>query len=210
MKVINLGLPKSGTTTLAKALSRAGMQVADHRVKTKEASADSGDRVFVAQLIYQGLYGCGDPLAELKEFDALSEISFVHNKASIWPQCDFALLFILQELYPDLKFIATRRPTEAHVHSIMAWNNLGTQRLPRASVPGMPVGFGTDPEDLMLWVDGHYAALAHWFRGSQRFLELDISRDDAASELGSFLDLDLPWWGAANVNHATRSKSDAP
>ena len=36
VEIINLGLPKSGTTTLKHALTQAGFSVADHRIKSRE------------------------------------------------------------------------------------------------------------------------------------------------------------------------------
>ncbi len=51
LEVINLGLPKSGTTTLRRALSEAGYHVADHRIKALENSDDPSDRAQWFQVI---------------------------------------------------------------------------------------------------------------------------------------------------------------
>jgi len=65
LKVVNLGLPKTGTTTLARALRRAGYRVADRKVKDLEAKPDKPAVTFVADLMYQGYYETGDPGALL-------------------------------------------------------------------------------------------------------------------------------------------------
>ena len=41
LRVVNLGLPKTGTTTLARALKMAGFKVADHRVRPKQTTVKS-------------------------------------------------------------------------------------------------------------------------------------------------------------------------
>ncbi|NIZ14209.1 sulfotransferase [Phaeobacter sp. HF9A] len=198
VQVINLGLPKSGTTTLHHALKAAGYRVADHRIKT--ADAEDKERCFVGTLMYDGLYRHGDPLALLRDYDALAEVSFIHGGQSIWPQGDHAMLLALRRLHPKLRFVATRRDTEELADSIMRWNNLGTGRLPRAQVPGMPKGYGHGIDEQMIWIDGHYEALAHWFRDDPLYLELDVAAPDAQQRLADFLGRPMPWWGRANVN----------
>ena len=126
VEIINLGLPKSGTTTLKHALTQAGFSVADHRMKSREDPNDPADRVFVGDLMYQGLFKYGDPLALLNDHDALTEISFIYGGNSVWPQCDHALLLALRKLHPKLCFIATRRDTEHMARSIMRANSMVT------------------------------------------------------------------------------------
>lgn len=200
LKVINLGLPKSGTTTLGKALAQAGYTVADHRLRDREEDKPGKRRIFVGSLLYKGLYERGDPMAFLDGYDALSEISFIHGKFSVWPQFDFAMLKVLKNLNPDLKFIATRRDAESHSRSIMAWNNLGKARLPASTVPGLPIGYGKTAEQQTIWIDGHYEALKQWFREDPDYLEINVADPDAQERISTFLGRDLPWWGKANVN----------
>jgi hypothetical protein len=45
LAVVNLGLPKSGTTTLAKALRLAGFTFADHRLRGRNTPDPARDRV---------------------------------------------------------------------------------------------------------------------------------------------------------------------
>ena len=200
LDVINLGLPKSGTTTLNEALTRAGYAVADHRLKPDADQGQPGERPFVGALMYEGLYKYGDPAALLKDYQALTEVSFIHGGQSVWPQCDHAMLLVLRKLYPRLAFVATRRDTEAMAQSIMRWNNLGKLRIPLSNVPGLPVGYGHEIDEQMIWIDGHYEALAHWFRNDPLYLELDVAAPDARLQLERFLGRPLPWWGQANAN----------
>ncbi len=205
LDVVNLGLPKSGTTTLARALAEAGYTVADHRLRDKEEDKPGKRRIFVANLLYRGLYEHDDPMALLPGYDAISEMSFIHGKFSVWPQCDFILLRALKERFPALKFIATRRDARSHSKSIMAWNNLGTTRLPNNSVPGLPIGYGKSEDQQMRWIDGHYDALQHWFRNDPDYLEIDVSDRDAQAKVSTFLGRELPWWGKANANRKAKA-----
>ena len=88
LRVINLGLPKSGTTTLGEALKRAGMRVADWKIRRGQSETQRG---FVGKLMYDGYYGSGDPLQHLHEFNAFTEIEIVREGKNLWPQTDWAL-----------------------------------------------------------------------------------------------------------------------
>ena len=88
IKVINLGLPKSGTTTLGEALARAGLKVADWRIRKGQSSNDELARRFVGKLMYEGYFEDGDPLARMPGFDAFTEIDIVRNGLNLWPQTD--------------------------------------------------------------------------------------------------------------------------
>jgi hypothetical protein len=205
LSVVNLGLPKSGTTTLAQALARAGLKVADHRLKEREEDRPGKRRVFVANLLYRGYFQSGDPMELMPEFDAISEMSFIHGRFSVWPQCDFALLGAMRDHHPGMKFIATRRDAAALSASMMNWNNLGKTRLPASHIPGLPPGFGATEGEQMRWIEGHYRSLRHWFRDDPDFLELDVAAPDAQARVAALLGRDLPWWGQANVNRKART-----
>jgi hypothetical protein len=203
--VVNLGLPKSGTTTLAQALTRAGLKVADHRLKEREEDKPGKRRVFVANQLYRGYFQSGDPMELMPDYDAISEMSFIHGRFSVWPQCDFALLAALRDHHPGVKFIATRRDSAAISASMMNWNNLGKTRLPASHIPGLPPGFGATTGEQIRWIDGHYRALRHWFRGDGDFLELDVAAPEAQAQVAALLGRDLPWWGQANVNRKAKA-----
>lgn len=201
MRVINLGLPKSGTTSFAEALARAGLNVADHRIRKGQTTHAGMVRNFVGQVLYRGFYNSGDPLEELQEFDAVAEASFLHGGRQAWPQMDHALLTAIRARHPHVKFTATRRAADKLAGSMMRWTNMAA-RLEANALPGLPVGFGGSEAHLARWIDGHYAHLARLFEGDPAYLELDVAAPDAQQRLEQFLGLDLPWWGRANENTA--------
>lgn len=198
LHVVNLGLPKTGTTTLARALRRGGLKTADHRIRPRQTEDTSLHNAFVADLLYKGYFETGDPAHYLSDFAALSEISLLREGRSVWPQMDLALLRALRAHHPGLRFVASSRDAFALSQSMLAWSDLGTARLPQASVPGLPTGYGETTKERMQWIEGHYATLREVFKGDAHFLEYDVADETARQQLSEFLGLKLPWWGVTN------------
>lgn len=209
LRVINLGLPKSGTTTLARALRRAGLSVADHRVQPNQTAREDLHNVFVADLLYRGYFHANDPLAELDEFDGLSEISALRERNSVWPQTDFGMIEAIRQAHPGVRFVATRRDVRDLSESMLGWTNL-VARLERAVVPGLPQGYGETSSERIQWISAHYAHVNRLFSGANDFLDLDVAAPDARDQLARFLGRDMPWWGQANRNHNRRRPVDTP
>ncbi|MCI2398851.1 sulfotransferase [Aliiroseovarius subalbicans] len=193
-KVINLGFPKSGTTTLAQALTQAGFRVADWKLR------GAGQKGFVGGLMYRGYFETGDPLTYLGDYDAFSEIDVVRDKRNFWPQCDFALIQAIRDTHPGALFLLSSRDAEAQADSMMRWSDMGTRRLPMTNIPGLPKGFGKTRADLTRWITGHVAFCQKVFEGAEDFLAYDINDPEAPGKIGAFLGRDLPWWGVANAN----------
>lgn len=200
LRVVNLGLPKTGTTTLARALRRSGMHVADHRIRAKQTDDTDLHGAYVADLLYRGYYETGDPGAHLGGFDAISEMSLLREGRSLWPQMDFALIDALRHHHPEVKFLASSRDPFALSQSMLAWSDLGTARLPSASIPGLPEGYGETSSERMRWIEGHYAHLRAVFGDDEDYLEYDVADPAARDLIGSFIGVPLRWWGKTNVN----------
>lgn len=200
LQVVNLGLPKTGTTTLARAMRRSGLKTLDHRVRPKQATEDAPAGSYVADLLYRGLFDTGDPGHLLRGFDAVSEVSVLGGDRSLWPQMDYSIIRAIEAHHPDVKFVATWRDPFDVSQSMLAWSNLGTTRLPQANIPGLPAGFGETTAERVRWIAGHYAHLDLLFKGKENYLRLDVARDDAVDLLAGFLDRPMPWWGRSNRN----------
>ena len=202
---VNLGLPKSGTTTLAKALRMAGLRVADHRIRGRNSDDPALKGLYVAEVLYRGYFETGDPGALIPDVTAISEMSMLRAQKSQWPQTDLALIRAIRAHHPGVKFLASRRESFAMSQSMLAWSNLGTDRLPTGAVPGLPAGFGETSKERERWIDGHYGNLREWFAGDPDFLEFDIADPEAPNRISAFLGVDLPWWGTANANPLRRT-----
>jgi hypothetical protein len=200
LKIVNLGLPKTGTTTLAKALRRTGYRVADHKIKPKQTDNETLHDQYVADLLYRGYYETGNPCALLTGFDAITEMSMLGDDKSVWPQMDFGLINAIREHNPGVKFLASNRDSWDVSQSMLAWNNLGTTRLPDNAIPGLPEGYGETSKERVQWIDGHYAHLRALFGGDDDFLEYDVTDVAVKDLLSGFLGRPITWWGRANAN----------
>lgn len=200
LRVVNLGLPKTGTTTLARALRRAGCHTADHKIRAKQTENTELHGAYVADLLYRGYYQTGDPGAYLTDFDAISEMSVLREGRSVWPQMDFGLIMAIRAHHPGVKFLASNRDTFTISQSMLAWSDLGSARLPAASVPGLPEGYGETSGERMQWIDAHYAHLRQIFGDDDDFLEYDVADPAARDLISGFLEFPVNWWGKTNVN----------
>lgn len=207
LRVVNLGLPKTGTTTLARALKIAGFKVADHRVRSKQTDSTELHNAFVADLLYRGYFETGDPGAYFAEFDALTELSLLRHGKSLWPQMDFALIDAIRKHHPNVRFLASRRDSWDVSQSMLAWSDLGTDRLPASDIPGLPEGFGETSKERMQWIDGHYAHLSAIFDGDPAYLEFNVGDPEAQQSVADHIGVPLPWWGRANANPANEVAS---
>ena len=200
LQVVNLGLPKSGTTTLAKALRLAGYVVADHRLRGRNTDDPAQKGSLVADLLYRGYFETGDPAAHLPGITALSEMSVLRGAKSLWPQMDFALLLAIRKYHPEVRFLASRRDAFELSQSMLAWSDLGLSRLPDSAIPGLPKGYGDTTKQRVQWAEGHYEALTQFFENDPNFLEFTIADPDARVKISAFLGRELPWWGHLNAN----------
>ena len=200
LRVVNLGLPKTGTTTLARALRRAGCRVADHKIRAKQTDNTELHGAYVADLLYRGYFETGDPGAYIGEFDAISEMSVLREGRSVWPQMDFGLIMAIRAHHPGVKFLASCRDAFKISQSMLAWSDLGTMRLPAASIPGLPQGYGETSGERMQWIKAHYGFLRSIFHNDADFLEYDVADPAARDLISGFLEFPVNWWGKSNVN----------
>ncbi|MGJ8616318.1 MAG: sulfotransferase [Sulfitobacter sp.] len=199
LRIINLGLPKTGTTTLTDALRHAGLTVADWKIRRGQSKRTDIIGEHVGKIIYADYFDSGDPLARLDEFDMINEMSAVRHDRSLWPQTDWGLLSAIQDHHPNIKFLMTYRDPAKTANSMMRWNNLGKRRLPMADIPGLPRGFGAKEAELSRWLEGHFKFCRQVFQGCDNFLEYDIEDAEAQGKISDYLGIDLPWWGQSNV-----------
>ncbi|MCX7566199.1 sulfotransferase family protein [Sulfitobacter sp. F26169L] len=200
LKVVNLGLPKTGTTSLARALKLAGYRVADHRIRARQTQTPALKDAFVADLLYQGYFHSGDPAQLFEDFTALTELSCLRKGKSLWPQMDFALIDAIRKHHPDVRFLASRRDSWNVSQSMLAWSDLGTDRLPSSDIPGLPEGYGETSRERIQWIDGHYAHLDAIFGNDPAFLEYNVTDAGSHAAVAAHLGCLLPWWGHANAN----------
>lgn len=206
-RIINLGLPKSGTTTLAKALRSADYSVADWQVELDDPKPGEPARRFVGRLMYDGYFETGNPLDRLSKWDAFTEISVASRSKNLWPQTDYGLLKSIADRFSGARFLLSWRDPKSQYDSMMRWTNLGSIRLPRFQVPGMPAGYGKTEDEICRWINGHGDFCRKVFANDPRFLEFGIHDPLAPEKISNFLGRDIKWWGKSNTNDASVAAS---
>lgn len=59
-RIVNLGLPKTGTTTLTDALRHAGLKVADWRIRKGQSNSPEITGAHLGRIIYADYFASGD------------------------------------------------------------------------------------------------------------------------------------------------------
>ena len=206
LRVVNLGLPKTGTTTLAHALRLTGLKVADYRIRRRQTDDTALHGAYVARRLYDGYFNSGDPLDGLEAFDAFSEISSLREGHSLWPQMDWGLISAIRAHHPGTRFLASRRDPRDLSDSMLRWSDLGTERLPRHDIPGLPAGYGATTAERIRWITAHYDHLHALFRDDPALLVYDVADPQAPARIGAHIGRELTWWGRANRNTSPQGK----
>lgn len=189
MKLMVIGFPKSGTTSITAALELAGVRCAHWRYDANN---------FVGELIYRSLLAGDDPFASLGEFEAITQADACVPalNVNVWPNLDFSALIAIRRAHPTCHFLLNYRRPEAICESIEKWPNLQS-RLTASNIPGLPRGFGGERGHLRTWIENHFDACRTFFAKDEHFSEIDIESPDAPERLGSAIGVPITRW--ANV-----------
>lgn len=191
MKLINLGLPKSGTSTLHRALAHAGIRSAHWYIGKKGT--------LVARRIYRAYFNGCDPLRDFKAYDAITQCDFVGQSASYWPQMDLGVLRSIRSYHPECKFLLLTRNPRKILSSVDTWFDL-RERLERLGAPGLPPGVAHRDGAMIRWIETHYANMIAVFGDDPQFHVVDIEARDARARISEVVGTDLNWWGKANAS----------
>lgn len=194
MKLLVVGFPKSGTTTITRALEASGLKTAHWQ--------DEAGRYFGA-LIYHAIHNGLEPFAHLSGYDAVAQADVCLPRQGInyWPNLDFAVLRAIRRAHPECLFVLNYRRPEAIAQSICKWPGM-QQRFTYAEIPGLPRGYGAKPRQLVTWIENHFDACRTYFANDDRFVEIDIESADAPDLLGSKLGLPIRDWGDFKPSYA--------
>ena len=192
MRLFVVGFPKSGTSTITAALEASGMNPVHW--------GDSQGR-FVGQLIYEDALAGIDPLASLGNYDAVTQadVCVPAHGISYWPNLDFAILRAIRAHHPECLFLLNYRDPAKVCSSIDRWPSL-RERIVASDIPGLPRGMGETDEQMVQWIENHFAACRQYFAGDPQFLEIDIESEDAPKILGEALGIAIADWGIIEPN----------
>ena len=196
-KVFLIGFPKSGTSSITKALESLGYRCAHWKYKDK----------FVGEMMRDAVAAGLAPVARMPDIDAFTQMDFVEEEGTYWPQ--ISLLDSLCHHYPDAKFILNWRDLDATLASMAKWppdkprpkpRPKMLERLMESDLPSMTHGPPFSEEEIRGWMERHWEHCKEVFGESRNFLIFDIVRDDPEN-LKTFLGVAEKakmWWGVAN------------
>jgi hypothetical protein len=187
MKLMVIGFPKSGTTTITRALEASGLKAAHW--------LDQSGR-HVGALIYDALHNGLDPFANLSGYDAVTQadVCLPDYNINYWPNLDFSVLRAIRRAHPRCLFVLNYRRPEAIADSIARWPGL-QRRLKSAEIPGLPRGYGGQSSHLIIWIQNHFDACRSFFGEDDAFIQVDIERPEAPELLGRKLGVQITGWG---------------
>lgn len=185
-KALCVGLPKTGTSTLHRALLSAGIQSVHHIAFKRSPPAGA--------LMIQAMNE-GRPLdTYLPHIEAVTQLDSAGKHVHAWPQCDKAFLRQFRKEFPEATVVLHTRHIPKTIRSIKRWGTLW-DRL-RASAPGLE---DDSPEHMVVrWIQAHYAHIRTEFSEDPNFVEFDIEDPDAPQKLSTALGLEVKWWGVEN------------
>eukprot|EP01138_Halocafeteria_seosinensis_P015593 gb/GECG01015913.1/.p1 GENE.gb/GECG01015913.1/~~gb/GECG01015913.1/.p1 ORF type:complete len:279 (+),score=11.55 gb/GECG01015913.1/:1-837(+) len=185
--IINLGFPKTGTTSLHsyyKAIGRRsvhnGYRVGRNKNKRKHAVHS------IRRAYAKGLY----LLHYLNKagFDAFAQIDHCDHGDCLLPQV--SLLDTLLRQYHDSCFVLNVRRIPDLILSMTHWaentpRGSYLKRLSKANLDGLPAGVGRRYSDIYSWISNHYERVISRLQGDCNFIVYNISRD-GVDKLNSF------------------------
>lgn len=191
-EVIQLGLGKSGTTT-----------VKTFFANRYDYNVSCGNELTV---LIQAEVDAHRPLLEAARRQCphfyISELMRVYfPKESIVLQ--LTNLHDLRMAAPRALFVHCARNTTKWVSSVSRWNNL-QQRLTQRDLPGLPIGIGRTSENLHRWYDDVNSNIALHFAHRRNYVRVNV--DDTASlralerVCGGYNNNQSYNWVAQNVN----------
>jgi hypothetical protein len=190
MRAIVIGFPKCGTSTIHQACKKSGLRSAHWKAPGKG---------YCGALIYQNYLADRDPLADLSDYDVVSQMDVCVKRTNFWPNLDLALLLRIRKFHPECSFILNTRAPEKIASSIARWGNL-RKRITAADIIGLPRRYGDQDVHLVRWVEQHFEACRRLFGSDEKFFELPIEASNAREILEKAVGTKIKWWGVANKN----------
>lgn len=214
MRIVNLGLPKSGTTSLQRVLELFGLTSSHWTVSDSETGAAKAFK-YVGEVIYSNYLGGRSIFEGFSPDSAITQLDVCvpSSGLNLWPQLDPLITTKIPKQYPGCKILLLKRDPRKVVSSMKKWNDL-LVRLVASDIPGLPAWRGLCDDELLGWVAGHYESIECQFSGYSNFMSLDIEDKDSFESFVAFAGLasardSLPCasWPIANKSTDSREFS---
>eukprot|EP00581_Thalassiosira_minuscula_P020191 CAMPEP_0183720338 /NCGR_PEP_ID=MMETSP0737-20130205/12976_1 /TAXON_ID=385413 /ORGANISM="Thalassiosira miniscula, Strain CCMP1093" /LENGTH=306 /DNA_ID=CAMNT_0025950185 /DNA_START=271 /DNA_END=1191 /DNA_ORIENTATION=+ len=195
---INLGFPKTGTTSLHSFFACAGYRSMHYRC---------GPSVACAECIRSSVEeGKGNkPLANCGKAEAYSQLD--NGSHGNFPQVQY--LEQIVESYPNATFLLTFRNVSNWYHSLTHWPPINTEGQLHMSdglmianiLPEFPSGVGNNEEEFSAWFCTHVERVREVIsRLNRTLVEIDIDNPNVAEYVTDVFDIHTSCWGHTNIN----------
>jgi len=205
--IINLGFPKSGTSSLFDYYSCGQVASSHHKCKQETCG----------ECVFSNLKAGRAPLDECGNYAFYGQLDIDginYDGQGIWPGNEHALCYFpqisaLQELhdaYPNASFTLTTRPPAHWLASVTGWSNM-QQRLVGCDLPGLPEGAGKTDEELVTWYSDHLNHVRAFVAANPShgpLLEIEIEGYSAGQVLEEATGIPASCWGKANCKSSCK------
>lgn len=184
-RIIVVGIPKCGTTSLQQFFLKLGFKSVHYNFKNSLGTHHVGQVMEQNKKESLPLLG-----GALQSFNAFTQMDCCDGRVCTFPQ--MTMLTDLLEQYPDAYYILNTRNIDHHIHSIMHWSDYAK----RLSSFGQ-FGWTSDPAQNVRaigdWISNHNRHARTTFSLKKyahvKFLEIAIDEPDVAKKLCTFLGL---------------------
>lgn len=192
--LLNVGLPKSGSTSLSAFLMCAMPGRRDWVAHQMCKRTATGFRVPCGTCIMRNIKGRMPPLQGCGEYSAITQLDWTpyHDPQDcIFPQVSY--LEMLTDAYPDAVFTLPLRSSQSWASSVGRWNPkpedptvIFEQRMRRCNLPYLPVGSNRSLAEMY---ELHTAYIRGFFRNRPhlKLVEFDIASQSAGVVLATAL-----------------------
>ena len=212
--VINLGLPKSGSSSVADFFQCAGLRTSHH-------DCDVVSQIDVARRPRPGRQkkttcgGCAERNAEAGrplllgcgEYDVWAQMDVDGDGGRVCFLPQVTHLSELLEQYPNALFLLPTRPADHWVASVNNWNNMH-ERLFQCGLPGLNLDHSSDKaqDDLLKQFYYNHTLSVREFMATQSsaFIEFDIEEKEelVGAQLAEATGLPASCWGKSNCKRS--------
>lgn len=185
----NIGMPKSGSSTLQNAFTRSGI----HSLHWYNKTVDK----YVGREIYKRHWLSENLLADFPGARAVTQADLITWDLSFWPQMDPAIIRKIAQQNPGCKFLLPLRAPEKIAASMFRWGNF-IERLHKVGAPGLPPRQATNEDRVIQWIEAHFTNMREMFGSGDRMVSFELEDEAAPEIVGRAIGCDIQWWGQLN------------
>jgi hypothetical protein len=192
--IIVVGLPKSGTNSIASYFRCGGIErVSHHRCLNRACGS----------IIRKNVLEGRKPLSNTGRANVYAQMDVEFDPTRGLP-CYFPQIEALEQIHaahPQSTFILNTRNTTRWVESLRAWSGMD-RRLASCNITGLPEGVGLSDSELMDFYESHTKRIREFVEQhpSHRLVEVVIDSPDAGQVLQDAFGISESCWGHENGN----------